>query len=216
MKPTLFWLFAGEFMRSFRQLWIAASVVAWSVAGVIVIATPTGSVADEGGVSFWLPGFFGSLAAAPQVPGFSVANIVYYNQVSAGPDVAFARQVALGNITVNFNGNFNANLHASPQPFYMTIPRSPFPPPALRGQCSVFAAISYGRIETSVDATATGSFGLGPGFTIGRSLTETVSGFGDILPMATLRWNSGVNNFMTYLTGNLTTGVYHSSSIANI
>jgi hypothetical protein len=57
--------------------------------------------------------------------------------------------------------------------------------------------------------------GLG-GFTIGRSLTETSSGFGDILPMASLRWNFGVHNFMTYLTGNLTTGVYHSQSIANV
>jgi hypothetical protein len=213
MKPALFWLFAGEFMRSFRQLRVAVSIVA--VAGSI-LCTPTSSLADEGGVSFWLPGFFGSLAAAPQVPGFSVANIVYYNQVSAGPDVAFARQVALGNITVNFNGNFNANLHASAEPLYMAIPGYTFATPVLGGQFSVFAAIPYGRIETSVDATATGSFGFGPGFTIGRSLAETVNGFGDILPMATLRWNSGVNNFMTYLTGNLTTGVYHSSSIANI
>jgi hypothetical protein len=28
--------------------------------------------ADEGGVSFWIPGFFGSLAAAPLQPGMSV------------------------------------------------------------------------------------------------------------------------------------------------
>src|SRR5262249_22504187 len=216
MKPTLFWLFAGEFMRSFRQLWIAASVVAWSVAGVIVIATPTGSVADEGGVSFWLPGFFGSLAATPQVPGFSFANMIYYNQVSAGGDVAFARQVPLGNINVNFNGKFNANLHPSAQPLYIAIPRYNFSTPVFSGQVKIFPPVPYGRVETSVDATVTGSFGLGPGFTVGRSLTETVNGFGDILPMATLRWNSGVHNFMTYLTGNLTTGVYHSQSIANL
>jgi hypothetical protein len=25
--------------------------------------------ADEGGISFWLPGHFGSLAATPEVPG---------------------------------------------------------------------------------------------------------------------------------------------------
>ena len=30
--------------------------------------------ADEGGVSFWVPGFFGSLAATPQQPGWSLAN----------------------------------------------------------------------------------------------------------------------------------------------
>jgi hypothetical protein len=215
MKPALFWLFAGEFMRSFRQLRVAASVVA--VAASTVLSTPNGSLADEGGVSFWLPGFFGSLAAVPQVPGFSFANIVYYNQVSAGGDVAFARQVPLGNISVNFNGNFNANLHASAEPFYLALPGYTFATKVFGAQANVFLAIPYGRIQTSVDATATANLGLGgPGFTVGRSLTETVSGFGDLLPMATLRWNFGVNNFMTYLTGNLTTGVYHSQSIANI
>jgi hypothetical protein len=38
------------------------------------------AIADEGGVSFWVPGFFGSLAATPQVPGFSFANVLYYSQ----------------------------------------------------------------------------------------------------------------------------------------
>jgi hypothetical protein len=34
-----------------------------------VVAVPTVATADEGGVSFWVPGFFGSLlAAAPQQP----------------------------------------------------------------------------------------------------------------------------------------------------
>ena len=35
----------------------------------VVVAVPMPAMADEGGVSFWLPGFFGSLAAAPQQPG---------------------------------------------------------------------------------------------------------------------------------------------------
>jgi hypothetical protein len=60
--------------------------------------------ADEGGVSFWVPGFFGSLAAVPQQPGFSYASIYYHTSVSAGADVAFARQVNRGNITANFSG----------------------------------------------------------------------------------------------------------------
>lgn len=33
-----------------------------------VFSVPETSLADEGGVSFWLPGFYGSLAAAPQQP----------------------------------------------------------------------------------------------------------------------------------------------------
>jgi hypothetical protein len=39
------------------------------------------SLADEGGVSFWVPGLFGSLAAAPQVPGWRFAAINYYTNV---------------------------------------------------------------------------------------------------------------------------------------
>ena len=76
----------------------------------------TPAIADEGGVSFWVPGFFGSLAAPPQVPGFSFTNILYYSQVSAGGNVAFTKQVPLGNINVNFNGNLNANVHGSAEP----------------------------------------------------------------------------------------------------
>src|SRR5689334_1398944 len=70
------------------------------------------AVADEGGVSFWVPGFFGSLAATPQTPGWSLATIYYHTSVSAGADVAFARQVAPGRLNVNFTGNVTASLNA--------------------------------------------------------------------------------------------------------
>ena len=57
----------------------------------IQTATPTIGLADEGGVSFWVPGTFGSLAATPQQPGWSFAGIYYHTTVSAGGDVAAAR-----------------------------------------------------------------------------------------------------------------------------
>src|SRR5262249_20674216 len=206
---------AKTFSWSFVRLKAAASVIAVPLAGTIILSTATSSLADEGGVSFWLPGFFGSLAAAPQVPGFSFGNILYYSQVSAGGDVAFAKQVNRGNLTVNFNGSLNANVKGNAEPFYLAPPGYTFATPVLGGQANITLGIPYGRISSTVDAVLTGSFG-GPGFSIGRSLTETATGFGDLLPMASLRWNFGVNNFMTYLTGNLTTGVYHSQSIANV
>ncbi len=209
-----FWVFTEKFW-SFARLKVTASVIAAPLAGTIVLSTSTGSLADEGGVSFWVPGFFGSLAATPQVPGFSLANVFYYNQVSAGGNVAFARQVSAGNINVNFNGNLNANIHGSAEPLYLAIPGYTFATPVFGGQFNFSFGIPYGRIQSSVDAVITGSLG-GPGFTVGRSLTETATGFGDLLPMASLRWNFGVHNFMTYLTGNFTTGVYHTGSIANL
>ena len=84
------WFFTKKFSSSCVRLKVTASAFA---AGTIVLSTANSSFADEGGVSFWVPGFFGSLAAAPQVPGFSFANILYVSQVSAGGNVAFAKQV---------------------------------------------------------------------------------------------------------------------------
>src|SRR5215471_19659832 len=63
-----------------------------------VAAAPKLAFADEGGVSFWLPGFFGSLAAAPQQPGWSLTSIYYHTSVSAGADVARAREFETGRI----------------------------------------------------------------------------------------------------------------------
>src|SRR5690348_2235742 len=54
------------------------------------------SFADEGGVSFWVPGLFGSLAAAPQVPGWQFAAINYYTNVSASGSVAASREITIG------------------------------------------------------------------------------------------------------------------------
>jgi hypothetical protein len=43
----------------------------------IVSCATSNALADEGGVSFWLPGLYGSLAAAPQQPGWAFAAINY-------------------------------------------------------------------------------------------------------------------------------------------
>jgi Putative MetA-pathway of phenol degradation len=48
----------------------------------------------------------------------------------------------------------------------------------------------------------TGNLGLGgPGFTISGGRSDETSGFGDLVPQFNLRWNAGVHNFMTYVTG---------------
>jgi hypothetical protein len=40
-------------------------------------------------------------------------------------------------------------------------------------------------------------------------------GFADLSPMATLRWNAGVHNFMVYATGDIPTGTYDPTRLAN-
>src|SRR5215470_20074530 len=68
----------------------------WILLTCAVTAVPKPAVADEGGVSFWIPGLFGSLAAAPQQPGWSFTTFFYNTDVRAGADVAFARQIHRG------------------------------------------------------------------------------------------------------------------------
>jgi hypothetical protein len=187
-----------------------------ALAAAMLIMSSQVSKADEGGVSFWVPGFFGSLAATPLVPGFSFAEIGYHTSVKAGSDVAFARQVTRGNLAVNFSGNLAANLNAQAD-LAFAIPSYTFATPVLGGQATVLMLMPFGRARTSVDATLFGNLGLGgPGFTIGGSQTDQVTGRADFVPQFNLRWNAGLHNFMTYVTGNIPVGLYNPSSLANL
>jgi hypothetical protein len=174
---------------------------------------PQAALADEGGVSFWIPGLFGSLAAAPQQPGWSMTTIYYHTSVSAGGDVAFARQVNRGRITTNFTGNLPAHLDADAD-LALVIPTYVFARKVLGGQLSVGMIGIAGRNDVSVDATLTG---LGPlGFSISRGRSDEVTGFGDLAPQASLRWNRGFNNYMTYITGDIPVGAYDPTRLANL
>ena len=186
--------------------------------GLVSLATlgSQAARADEGGVSFWIPGFYGSLAATPQVPGWSFADIYYHTSVSAGGDVVFAREVPIGHLNVNFTGNVNAHLDADVD-MNVAIPQYVFATPVLGGQAAAGLLIPFGHNRTSVDATLNGNLGLGgPGFTVGGSRTDDATGFGDLIPQASLRWNSGVHNWMTYVTGDIPVGLYSSTQLANL
>ena len=39
------------------------------------------------------------------------------------------------------------------------------------------------------------------------SFSDSVWGFGDLIPQAALRWNNGVHNWMTYITGDIPVGL---------
>ncbi len=189
---------------------IAASVVA---AGALVSAAVP-AAADEGGVSYWIPGFFGSLAATPQTPGWTLANVYYHDQVSAGADDAYARQVPVGRLTVPFTGQVTGNLNATAD-VGIAIPQYVFATPVLGGQASVGMLVPVGNARTSVDASLTAA--LGPlGFTVGGSRTDDATGGGDLSPLVTLRWNSGVNNWMVYAVGDIPVGLYSPTSLANL
>jgi hypothetical protein len=152
--------------------------------------------ADEGGVSFWTPGFFGSLAATPQQPGWSLATIYYHTAVAASADVARAREFQIAKIPVNLSANLSANLNATGD-LGLFIPSYVFATPFLGAQASISAIAIYGRVSTSLAGTLTGAlttpFGSIP-FMRSDSISDSVSGFGDVIPQFALRWNAGVHN----------------------
>jgi hypothetical protein len=176
--------------------------------------------ADEGGVSFWLPGLFGSLAAVPaQAPGWSVTNIYFHDSVSAGGDVARSREFEIRNIPVNFTGNVNATVNSSLNLGFL-IATYTFAEPVLGAQASASMLGIYGSNSTSlagtISGTLTGPLGGTVPFSRSDAINSTIVGFGDLYPMYQMKWNAGVNNFMTYVTGDLPVGAYDSSRLANI
>ena len=46
--------------------------------------------------------------------------------------------------------------------------------------------------------------------------SDAVTGFGDPVPFFNLRWNMGVHNVMTYVTGNIPVGRYDPNRLANL
>jgi hypothetical protein len=182
------------------------------------IAVPTVALADEGGVSFWLPGFFGSLAAAPQQPGWSLASVYYHTSVSAGADVARAREFQIGRIPVNLTANVSASLDARADMAF-ALPTYTFATPVFGGQLSVGAIGIYGSSSTSLAGTVSGALATPLGtlpFSRFDSISDSVTGFGDVWPIAELRWNAGVHNWMTYITGDIPVGAYDSTRLSNI
>src|SRR2546423_13487742 len=68
---------------------LQASVpLAFALASLVGVATAR---ADEGGVSFWLPGQYGSFAAVAPTPGFALPFVSYYYQGSAGASTPLQR-----------------------------------------------------------------------------------------------------------------------------
>jgi hypothetical protein len=198
----------------FEQLARLAAVAAASATIAAVTLTPQAAFADEGGVSFWLPGTFGSFSAVPQEPGWSFATIFYYTDVSAGGQLSASRQVTRGGLTANVNGNLTGNLNATGDLFVLA-PSYAFEQPVLGGQLALSVTAFFGNNSTNVSAALTGA--VGPfGFSVSGARGDAVTGFGDLYPQAALRWNNGNHNFMTYVTGDVPIGDYDPNRLSNL
>ena len=100
------------------------------------------------------------------------------------------------------------------------IPTYVFATPVLGGQASVSLVSAYGVVSTTLAGQLAGSL-TGPGgasrpFMLSDSFNDTTWGFGDLVPQFALRWNAGVNNYMTYITGDIPVGAYQSDRLSNL
>jgi hypothetical protein len=190
-----------------------------AVAALLALPTQTAR-ADEGGVSFWLPGFFGSLAAVPaQAPGWSVTTIYWHDSVSASGDVALSREIEIGHIPANLTANVSANVNANLDLAFVVATYT-FATPVLGAQASASLMGIYGNNSTTLAGTVSGTLGLPGGgtkpFFLSDSIDSSLTAFGDLYPFYQMKWNAGVNNFTAYVTGDIPAGAYQSTRLANI
>jgi hypothetical protein len=179
-----------------------------------LVIGPKAASADEGGISFWTPGTYGALAAAPLPQGFSQAEVYYHAPVNGGGDVAIARQVPIAGVTTTVPTTLDIHVGVDTN-LLLSIPSYVFATPVLGGQAAIGLLIPYGGNKVSLDQTLVGPRGPVPSSLSGPA-SDSVSGFGDLEPQFSLRWNFGVHNVMTYLTGDIPVGLYSPTALANI
>jgi hypothetical protein len=170
-----------------------------AIAGALALASSALSgapaVADEGGVSFWLPGQNGSFAAVAPEPGWSMPLVFYNYGGSAGQGVTLPRGRLLSSgLNTSFDGLFIVPTY-TPDVMFL----------GARPNFSLAFAPGYNTTSANV--------GLGR---LSASRSDSLFGGSDLYPTAQLYWNFGVHNFMTYLAGDIPIGSYNPNRLSNI
>jgi hypothetical protein len=124
----------------------------------------------------------------------------YHTTVSGGRDGTFLRG---GRFVVGIDGDADLAL---------VIPSYTFATPVLGGRFALGMMSVFGNNRVGIDATVTGPLGN----TVSGSFSDSVTGFGDLYPIASLKWNHGVHNFMVYGTGDIPVGDYNPNRLANL
>lgn len=155
-------------------------------------------MADEAGVSFWLPGSYGSYAAVPSQPGLSFDSTYYHAKADASRGVSFER-----------GGGIQAGMK-SPSDYLMLTPTYTFQNQIFGAQAALGITALIGRNFTMVSATVTGPGGA----TLSGSRSDEIFGFGDLSPTASLKWSRDVHNFMAYATAGVPVGAYQPTRLA--
>ncbi|MEJ8822629.1 transporter [Variovorax humicola] len=156
--------------------------------------------ADEGGVSFWAPGQFGSLAAVPSDPGWSLA-LSYFH---ASADAGLSKNFLVG-------GRLTAGIDATAD-LVFAFPTYTFAQPVFGGQAALSVGWAAGQ--------ARGSAGIGlagpRGNSFDSSQSDKVTGGSDVYGLGTLKWHDGNDNFMVYGMFGIPVGAYRVGRLANL
>src|SRR5262249_54063769 len=121
--------------------------LAGAFALITAIAAPTAAMADAGGLSFWLPGLKGSLAAVPGPPGWSWATVYVHLEVSADGSKNFIKG---SSVVAGLQSHADA---------VATGPTYTFATPVLGGQAAFSVFAVPGDVGVGIDATLTGPRG---------------------------------------------------------
>jgi len=156
--------------------------------------------ADEGGVSFWLPGQQSSFASVQGAPGWSIPVVYYHTSSDAGG----SKQFVVG-------GNLVAGLDVTADLVFVA-PTYTFGQPVLGGQGSFTLTVAGGHMRVGVDATLSGPGGN----SIAVSRADSLTGMADLYPTGTVKWSNGVHNTMAYVAGGIPVGAYHAGRLANL
>jgi hypothetical protein len=151
--------------------------------------------ADEGGVSFWQPGQYGSFAAIAPSPGWSLPLMFYSYGGSMGAERVLQNGQLAGNLKGAFDGLFVVPTYTLGATIFGAVPN-----------------FSMAFIPAYSAASANVSFGP-----LSAYRSDSIWGGSDLYPTAQLFWNKGgVNNFMAYLSGDIPVGSYDPNRLANI
>ncbi|MGR4871805.1 transporter [Variovorax sp. LARHSF232] len=166
----------------------------------MLLLAPRPAAADEGGVSFWLPGQFSSFAAVPGEAGWSLPAVYYHTNAEAGGSRSFP-----------LSGRVTAGLEARADLMFIA-PTYVLGAPVAGGQASFTLTGVFGRMNVDINGTLTGP---GGGVLTG-SQSDSLTNVGDLYPMAQLKWNHGEHNFLAYTMAGVPVGSYEAGRLANL
>jgi hypothetical protein len=176
------------------------SVRASILVGLALVVDGRSAWADEDGVSFWLLGTYATQSAVPGESGLSLETTYYSAGATASQSASPGRRRRVRVDTANASN------------YMMLTPTYTFETPVAGGQLGVGVTGLWGNYATTETTTVFASSGASRS----RSTGDSMTAFGDVFPTVTLKWNSGVNNFMTYATVNVPLGGYDSTRQATV